>query len=362
MHAFITRIGAVDVPVAAGSSAWSHWRRILDELRPRGILPVVTDATVERLGYSDQVVRGIEAAGEVSRLTILQPGEASKCYATIERLHGQWADWCVPRDGLVVALGGGVVSDVTGFAAATWLRGVRWVSCPTTVEGMVDAAIGGKTGINLPQGKNLVGAFHQPSALLVNIDVLRTLPRRDLVAGLAESIKHAAIYDVEFFDWHRASCGVILRNEADAITDLVVRNIRTKAAIIGPDERDVAGRRIFLNFGHTIGHAIEAAVHYRLRHGECVALGMVAASFLSADLGLLSAADAGRLVDLLAAFGLPVRLPELVAADRIMKHLAHDKKFRDDRLRFVLLEAIGRACVVDAVDEARIRAAIASIT
>ncbi|HEY3246035.1 MAG TPA: 3-dehydroquinate synthase [Phycisphaerae bacterium] len=355
------RIGSTELPVAVGDD-WLEINTVLNNVRPRGTVPVVADENVARLGYAEQVKLAMEQSGYAAEVTVLSAGEGSKAYSTVERLHADWAERRVPRDGVVFAVGGGVVSDVAGFAAATWLRGIRWICCPTTVEAMVDACIGGKTGINLPCGKNLVGAFHQPSAVLVNVDTLRTLPRRDLVAGMAESIKHAAVHDAGLFEWHTAQRSAILQSNPEVLAELVVRNIRVKAEVIGPDERDLTGRRIILNFGHTVGHAIESAVDYRLRHGECVALGMVAAADLSRQLAGLSAGEADRLVRLLAAFELPVRLPEPVAVDRILEHLRQDKKTRDHRLPFVLLEAIGRARVVEHVDEARLGAAIASLT
>ena len=261
------------------------------------------------------------------------------------------------RDTTVVALGGGVVGDVAGFAAATYQRGVGLVQVPTTLLAQVDSAVGGKTAVNHPGGKNLIGAFHQPRAVLVDVGVLRTLPRREFAAGMAEVVKYGVIADAEFLTWLEDNAKALLAQDASALLHAVRRACAIKAEVVAQDERE-AGRRAILNFGHTFGHAIEAATGYRrFLHGEAVAIGMVMAMALSERLGRSQRYETERVAALLAALGLPTSAGELPAED-LRRAMGMDKKVRDGRLRFVVCDGLGACSVTAGAPEDAVRSAI----
>jgi 3-dehydroquinate synthase len=334
--------------------------QVLAEIVSPGRVCLVTDSRVGPL-YADPLEASLGSAGfDVVGHTVPE-GEASKSLDEAGRLYESLARQELGRDGLLVALGGGVVSDLTGFVAATWLRGVDFAICPTTLEADVDAAIGGKTGINLPAGKNLVGSFHQPRLIAVDPDCLATLDPRDVRAGLAESVKHGLVFSEAFLGWHEENVDAILGLDAEVIRSLILRNIRIKAGVVESDARERTGRRILLNFGHTIGHAVERCAGYRYRHGECVALGMMAACRLSAARGLLDAAAVERVERLLASLGLPCALRDPPPLDDILGCIRKDKKAVSARVRFVLLEGVGRPVVCDDVSDEEIRAAYDSL-
>jgi 3-dehydroquinate synthase len=250
------------------------------------------------------------------------------------------------RDGMVLALGGGVIGDIAGFAAASYQRGIAIVQLPTTLLAQVDSSVGGKTGVNHPGGKNLIGAFHQPHAVLADTDTLSTLPERQLRAGLTEVIKAALVADAEFFAWLETNLGRLLARDPAALAEAIRRACAIKAAIVAEDERE-QGRRALLNLGHTFGHAIEAGAGYgAVLHGEAVAAGLALAAELSARTGRLPGADAQRIRALLAAAGLPVDPPRLGVA-RMLELMAMDKKVKGGALRLVLLDGIGRAVTTD---------------
>lgn len=328
-------------------------------VEPTNVL-VVSDETVAAL-YGEPVMASVAGAGFEPDMLVLPPGDATKSLGSAERIYDRLGDMRVARDGLVLALGGGMVSDLAGFAAATWMRGVRFGICPTTVEADVDASIGGKTAVNHRAGKNLVGAFHQP--VLVHMDplCLRTLEQRDVVAGLAESIKHAAIADEPFLRWHEAHREAVLAREPRAMAELLERNVRIKAGVVVRDEREHTAVRASLNFGHTIGHAIEAARGYELRHGECVALGMVAACRICVSLGRLDAASSERLIRCIESYGLPVRLEAAMNADELLSYMRRDKKVAGGKVRFTLLDGLGRTVLRDDVSERTILEACRSL-
>ena len=285
------------------------------------------------------------------------PGEASKSLRVAESLYGELAAAGVARDDLLITFGGGVAGDLGGFLAATWQRGMRFIQIPTTLEAAIDASIGGKTAINHDAGKNLIGAFHQPAAVLIDTDFLATLPQRELVAALAESVKHAVIRDADFLSWHEQHVDAVLSRDPDKLTTLIARNCAIKARVVEQDERE-AELRMILNFGHTIGHALEHLLHYELRHGECVALGMLAANRIASARGLLSLDAQRRVADLLQRFGLPQRLPRPIAADHVVEACRRDKKVRAGRLNFILLSAIAAPHVVADVADGEIAVAI----
>lgn len=315
-------------------------------LRPKNAVSVLV-VSDERVGalYGPTVFESLAAAGLRPHEFRFKQGEASKNLRVAEDIYRALVDCEIGRDGLVLALGGGVVSDLAGFAAATWMRGVRFAICPTTLEADIDASIGGKTAVNIPGGKNLVGVFHQPVLVAIDPSCLKTLEPRDVRAGMAESIKHALITSGELLTWQEQKVEAILSLDEEVVTDLILRNVRIKAAIVQQDAREQTGERMLLNLGHTIGHAIESCSDFALRHGECVALGTLAACRLSRALGMLDQSIVGRLERLFARFGLPTELAVPIDTDEIMATLRQDKKVRGGEVQFVLLEDIGRPIV-----------------
>ena len=308
---------------------------------------IVTDAQVARL-YLDEIQQSLRGAGIASEAIVLPAGEATKVFGELEALCGRLLDLKVERSTTLIALGGGVIGDLTGFAAAVVLRGIEFIQIPTTLLAQVDSSVGGKTGINAAQGKNLIGAFHQPRLVLADIEVLDTLPRRELLAGYAEVVKYGLINDPAFFAWCEGHGAGIISGEASARRHAIAHSCKAKAAIVGADERE-AGARALLNLGHTFGHALEADCGYSddLLHGEAVAIGMVMAYDLSARLGLCPLEDAARVQRHLASIGLPTS-PSWIdgrsfSSTRLIEHMAKDKKVKDGRIGFVLTHGIGRA-------------------
>lgn len=281
---------------------------------------------------------------------VLPDGEAHKDWSSLDRIFDTLLRKGCDRRTVLFALGGGVVGDVTGFAAACYMRGVPFVQVPTTLLAQVDSSVGGKTAINHPLGKNMIGAFYQPLRVVADLDTLNTLPQREFVAGLAEVIKYGPIADAAFLDWIEANLEALLQRDAGALVHAVRRSCEIKAEVVGQDERE-AGLREILNFGHTFGHAIETGLGYGIwTHGEAVGCGMVMAAELSRRMGLLGQADATRLKRLIAAAGLPVSGPAL-GADRYLDLMRVDKKARGGEIRFVVIEAPGRALVRSAPDQ-----------
>ncbi|WP_295881323.1 3-dehydroquinate synthase [uncultured Thiohalocapsa sp.] len=326
-------------------------------VRGRQVL-VVSNDTVAPL-YLEAVEAAL--AGFDLHRVILPDGEQYKDLDTLNRIFDALLEARLGRDVILVALGGGVVGDMAGFAAACYQRGVAFIQVPTTLLAQVDSSVGGKTGVNHPLGKNMIGAFHQPRAVIADTDTLRTLPERELAAGLAEVVKYGLIRDPAFFDWLEAHREHLLARDADALAEAIERSCRNKAAVVAADERE-AGQRALLNLGHTFGHAIEAGMGYGVwLHGEAVAAGMVLAAELSARLGWLDAADVSRARALLAGFGLPVDPPAALSVERWLALMAVDKKVQGGRLRLVLLHGIGRAVVTADFDPAVLRALLADI-
>ncbi len=302
----------------------------------------------------------LEAAGYETSCVPFSGGEDSKTLSTVHGLYDVLLGHRFERRSPVIALGGGVLGDTVGFAAATYLRGVPFVQCPTTLLAMVDSSVGGKVGVNVRQGKNLIGAFHQPVTVVADPLVLRSLPARELRCGLAECIKHAVIRDAELFAWTRTHMAELLELEPGALAELIARNVAIKAAVVMEDERE-NGVRAHLNFGHTFGHAIEAGVGYgRILHGEAVGLGMLAAATLAGEL-LVAARDLrAELEDVVGRAGLP-RRAELPDDERLLEAMALDKKVSAGKVRFILPERIGAVVMRDGVAPEVVRAAWASI-
>ena len=288
---------------------------------------------------------------------IVPAGEASKSLQRLGELHDAFAAAGLPRDGQVLALGGGVVGDLAGFAAATWHRGVDLIQLPTSLLAQVDSAVGGKTAINHASGKNLIGAFHQPRAVIADSDTLATLPEREYRAGLAEVVKHAVIADPHFLHWLEARVRYLLEREPGVLADTVIACCRIKADIVSEDERE-SGRRAILNFGHTFGHAIETATETGdWLHGEAVAAGMVQALELSRRLGGIDEAYRDRITGLLDALGLPVEAPRM-PAERWLELMGRDKKVAGGRMRFVIVDGPGSARLTADVDSAMLEAVL----
>ena len=311
---------------------------------------VVTNETVEPL-YLDALLADL--AGKQVRAISLPDGEAYKTLETVGDILDTLVDNGANRDTTVVALGGGVVGDITGFAAACYMRGVDFIQVPTTLLAQVDSSVGGKTGVNHASGKNLIGAFHQPRAVLIDTDTLKTLPDRELKAGLAEVIKYGAIVDADFFAWIEDNLEALIARDAEALAAAIQRSCELKAAIVAEDERE-SGRRAILNFGHTFGHAIERCQGYgEWLHGEAVAAGMV----MAAQLSTADAALATRIETLLERAGLPTRPPAIAATD-LMAAMGMDKKVQQKQLRFVLLRTLGDAFVTGDYDTDRLDALV----
>jgi 3-dehydroquinate synthase len=319
----------------------------------RGPVPVVTDATVGEIHLAPFLdVCG--KSGIDARPVVIPPGEGSKSFAGLEKLSGALLDTGIDRGGLIVALGGGVIGDLTGFAAGVLKRGIAFAQIPTTLLAQVDSSVGGKTAINAPQGKNLIGLFHQPRLVIADTALLATLPRRELLAGYAEVVKYGALGDANFFEWLETHGAKALAGDKNALIHAVAHSCRMKADIVARDERET-GERALLNLGHTFGHALEAATGFseRLIHGEGVAIGMALAFRLSVRLGLCPGQDAERFTRHLKAVGLPSAISDIPgprpAPEVLIAAMGHDKKVKDGKLTFILLRGIGQSFVTNDV-------------
>jgi 3-dehydroquinate synthase len=313
--------------------------RLVRERHPSHVA-VVSDTTVGRL-YGRALVRALGRRGLRATLLVFPAGERHKTRETKARLEDRLARMAFGRDGLIVALGGGVVGDLAGFLAATWHRGVPLVHAPTSVLAMLDASIGGKVAVDHPLGKNLVGAFHPPLAVYADTRTLATLPDRELRSGIAEAVKCGAIADASLFRAIERQTDAIIGRSPGALQGLIARAARLKARIVYGDERE-SGRRMLLNFGHTLGHAIESTAGFRLRHGEAVAIGMGLECRIAVRMGWLDPSAAARIEGLIRALGLPVRPPRGLAARRLIAATTRDKKARGGSVRYVVPSGIGR--------------------
>jgi 3-dehydroquinate synthase len=338
-------LGTRSYPIVIGEGLLVD-RKLLARLLPQTNLLVVTNDTVARL-HLQALIRGLGERNAV--IHTLPDGEEFKNHATLSSVFDALASARLHRDGAIVALGGGVVGDIAGFAAACYQRGIAYLQVPTTLLAQVDSAVGGKTGINHAAGKNLIGAFHQPIGVISDLATLRTLPPRELRAGLAEVIKYGLIEDLQFLEWIEGSLEKLLRFESAAFEHAIRRSCEIKARIVSTDERE-QGTRALLNLGHTFGHAIEAAGAYRTwLHGEAVAIGLLMAASLSGRLGWLSASDVQRVKSLLERAGLPTSAPGLDPGG-VLELMQLDKKIKDGRLRLVLIPRLGAGCVTSDVD------------
>lgn len=349
-------LGDRSYPIHIGAGLIGDASHIVPLLAQKRVA-VITNSTIAPL-YLDRVRSSLEAAGvDVVPIT-LPDGEQYKTWETLNLIFDALIEHRCERRTTLIALGGGVVGDMTGFAAATWQRGAPFIQVPTTLLAQVDSSVGGKTAINHPHGKNMIGAFYQPRAVLADLDSLKTLPERELKAGIAEVIKHGLIRDAAFFDWLEANMDALLARDASALEHAVLRSCEIKSAVVAEDERELDVRAM-LNFGHTFGHAIEAGLGYGdWLHGEAVGAGMVMAADLSQQLGYLTAAELSRIEKLIERAGLPVSGPAF-GRDRYWEHMSVDKKTRDGAIRFVVLEKLGVARVQGGVSEALVDGVLA---
>jgi 3-dehydroquinate synthase len=328
----------------------------------RGVVPVVTDENVARF-HLETLLRALRDKGIEAQSIVVPPGEGTKSFAWLEKLSSELLRLNVERNGLIVAFGGGVIGDLVGFAAGVLKRGVSFAQIPTTLLAQVDSSVGGKTAIDVPEGKNLIGIFHQPTVVLADVSLLATLPRRELLADYAEVVKYAALGDAEFFGWLETNGAAALDRDRPRLAHIVTHCCRMKAAIVARDERE-SGERALLNLGHTFGHALEAATNYSgtLLHGEAVSMGMVLAFRLSERLGLVTAQDTERLVRHLEQSGLPTRLAQIDGytsdARQLLQFMRRDKKAEGGKLRLVLARGIGQAFITDNVSPEAVQAVL----
>ena len=348
------RGGAHRYPVLVGTGLFDESGEHANKYLRSANCAIISDSNVASL-FANRIKRNLTSSGFRATLITIPEGEKSKTLEQAGAICDRMIAAGLDRKSFIVGLGGGMIGDISGFVAAIYHRGVPHVQIPTTLLSMVDSSIGGKTGVDTRAGKNLIGAFHQPSLVIDDLDVLKTLPRRQFNQGFAEIIKHAVIADAKMFrilqSWKEGSVTALQR--------LIKRNIQIKSGIVAKDERDQTGRRALLNFGHTVGHAIEHAGNYRkFLHGEAVSLGIVAACAISVKKAGLPPDERAAIVGLLERFGLPTRLPTKFPRTKILNALKYDKKFEAGRVRFIVTPRIGTARIADNVTFADIREAI----
>jgi 3-dehydroquinate synthase len=355
-------LGARSYEILVGGGLIARAGALVRPLLKTPAVAVVTDETVARL-YLDELAGGLDGAGIRHQAVVLPPGEGTKDIRHLERLLERLIELGVERSTLLVALGGGVIGDLAGFAASILLRGIDFVQVPTTLLAQVDSSVGGKTGINMRAGKNLVGSFHQPRLVLADTDALDSLPRRELLAGYAEVVKYGLLGDAGFFGWLENHGRALVDGDPAARRQAVLTGCAAKAAIVAADERE-SGKRMLLNLGHTFAHALEAECGYsdELLHGEAVAIGTMMAFELSARLGLCPGEDVARVARHFAVVGLPTS-PAAIRGrawnpGRLIAHMGKDKKVAGGRLTFVLVRGIGKAFVTQEVAPAEVAAVL----
>jgi 3-dehydroquinate synthase len=357
-------LGARAYEVAIGKGLLAEAGARIAPFARRGRVAVVSDETVWAL-HGERLTAALERGGLSTAPLVVPPGEQTKSFEGLADLTDRLLALELDRGDLVAAFGGGVVGDLAGFAAAIYKRGMDFVQIPTTLLAQVDSSVGGKTAIDTPRGKNLVGAFHQPRLVLADLDVLDTLPDREMRAGYAEVVKYGLLGDLGFFEWLEANGTKVLAREPGALVHAVARSVEMKAEIVAEDEKE-QGRRALLNLGHTFAHALEAETGYgeALLHGEAVAAGQALAFRFSAAQALCTGQEAGRAVQAIAAAGLPTRLDQIAghpfAAERLVRHMAQDKKAEAGRLTFILARGLGQAFVAKDVDAQAVTRFLAS--
>jgi len=352
-------LGPASYPIIIGSGLLSRLGEMVAERVSGRRCLLITNPTVGQ-HYAEPARASLEAAGMQVTMGVIPDGEEFKTLETAGKLFSAAVEGKLERDCPVIALGGGVVGDVAGFVAATYMRGVPLVQVPTSLLAQVDSSVGGKVAVNHPAGKNLIGAFYQPRLVLIDLNTLRTLPQREMRAGMAEVIKYGVIWDREFFSFLETALEEALALQEEALLPLVKRCCEIKAEIVSQDERE-HGIRAFLNFGHTVGHAVEAVTSYTLyRHGEAVAIGMAAAGYLALEMGFWREEDFLALRQLLVRAGLPVSAPG-ISRRLLREFMEHDKKKQKGVLRWVIPKALGKVVIVDNIPEEMIESALAKI-
>ncbi|MDP3122923.1 3-dehydroquinate synthase [Polynucleobacter sp.] len=345
-------------PIYIGTNLLEQAALFEPHLKSSTTVFIVSNTTVAPL-YAKTLMNTLSQLGKTVRLLELPDGESYKDWQHLQLIFDELLAHGADRQSMIVALGGGVVGDMAGFGAASFMRGIRFIQVPTTLLAQVDSSVGGKTGINHPLGKNMIGAFHQPVAVIADLNTLRTLPPRELSAGLAEVIKHGAIADADFLDWIEANAGALLACDTDAMAHAVLRSCEIKSAVVSADERE-GGIRATLNFGHTFGHAIESGLGYgEWLHGEAVGCGMVMAADLSARLGQINKMDAERLKRIIASMHLPIAPPKL-GSQRFMELMQVDKKTEAGKIRYITLGSIGAARIQQVPDTTVIETLLAT--
>jgi 3-dehydroquinate synthase len=349
-------LGERSYPIFIGNGCLENLGPDLAEWKIARTYCIVADNYVAEL-YGETVLQSLAGAGLSAHLITFPRGEASKTLQTIGALASQMAEKGLGRKDGLIALGGGVTGDITGFLAASYMRGIPFIQIPTTLLAQVDSSVGGKTGVDIPEGKNLIGAFYQPKAVYVDMHVLATLPREELLNGLAEVIKYGVIRSQEFLEFLDTNHQRIFQMDAAVLGEMIQNCCRIKAEIVEADEREADQRRI-LNFGHTIGHAVEAASNYVIPHGYCVAIGMIAASRISLAKRLLTQDEFDYIQAIVLKFDLPTEIPEALSRDAIKKYLLTDKKTVGGRVYFVLPTSMDRTVITDDVTSEQIEAVL----
>lgn len=350
-------LGDRSYQIVIGSGLWKQLGVLCGDLLLSRRAMIITNPVVNRL-YGAKVATSLRQAGFQIRTVEVPAGERAKSLRQAGGLYQAFLHNQLDRRSAVVAMGGGVIGDLAGYAAATFLRGLPLIQVPTTLLAQVDSSVGGKVAVNLPAGKNLVGTFYQPSLVVADVQILKSLPPRQIRAGLAEVVKYGMIADRELFAYVETHVESILRVEEEPMTHLVTRSCAIKAQVVEQDEREEGGRAI-LNFGHTVGHALETVAGYqRLLHGEAIAIGMVVATMLSVNRGLCSYEELDRLRTLLARIGLPIAAS--VNTDSLLKAMRYDKKVRNQMIYFVLVKGIGLTTLAAISDPGELRAAISA--
>lgn len=358
MEEVTVKLGPASYTITIGPGVLLRLGEIVAKSSTRKVL-VITDNTVGQL-YSEQVLAFLQDTGIAVHLATIEQGEASKSFAIAEQLITKAIESGLDRHSLIIALGGGVVGDLAGFVAATYLRGIPFIQVPTSLLAQVDSSVGGKVAINHRLGKNMIGAFYQPQAVLIDTDTLQSLPDRELSTGLAELIKHGLIADRTLFEDLLRNSEQVLARETVLLTSLISRSCRIKAAVVEQDERE-AGLRIILNFGHTIGHAVEAASGFSYTHGEAVAIGIHGAALISKSLGLCGIDVVNSIRQILTAYHLPLTAPGL-KVDELTSWLIRDKKSIGGHIHWVLLTDIGQSVVRNNVPDHVVRQALEQVT
>ncbi|GAA5215372.1 3-dehydroquinate synthase [Corallincola platygyrae] len=350
-------LGTRSYPIYISQAAYKNADSVADHVARKRVM-IVTNETVAPL-YLDGLQSVLTTAGKDVDTVVLPDGERFKTLDTLNLIFTGLLEGNHGRDTTIIALGGGVIGDMAGYAAASYQRGVDFIQVPTTLLSQVDSSVGGKTAVNHPLGKNMIGAFYQPKAVFIDIDTLTTLPAREFAAGMAEVIKYGIIYDAEFFSWLEGNIEKLKQLEPDALTYAIERCCQIKAEIVAADETE-KGVRALLNLGHTFGHAIEAEQGYGVwLHGEAVAAGMMLAAKTSHSLGLVDSNCVARISNLIRAFDLPVEAPEGMTFEQFMTHMMRDKKVLDGKLRLILPTSIGASEIFDNLDESLLRQVLA---